>query len=29
MNFDQIAEFVKGAEDGKRIAATQIEEFRI
>lgn len=29
MNFDQIAEFVKGAEDGKRIAATQIEEVRI
>ena len=29
MNFDQIAQFVKGAEDGKRIAATQIEEVRI
>jgi len=29
MNFDQISEFVKGAEDGKRIAATQIEEVRI
>lgn len=29
MNFDQIAQFVKGAEDGKRIAATQIEEIRI
>jgi aconitate hydratase 2/2-methylisocitrate dehydratase len=29
MNFDQIAQFVKGAEDGKRIAATQIEDVRI
>ena len=29
MNFDQIAQFVKGAEDGKRIAATQIEEIRL
>ncbi len=29
MNFDQIKEFVKGAEDGKRIAATQIEEVRV
>lgn len=29
MNFDQISEFVKGAEDGKRIAATQIEDVRI
>jgi aconitate hydratase 2/2-methylisocitrate dehydratase len=29
MNFDQIAEFVKGAEDGKRIAATQIEDVRM
>jgi aconitate hydratase 2/2-methylisocitrate dehydratase len=29
MNFDQIAQFVKGAEEGKRIAATQIEEIRI
>lgn len=29
MNFDQIAQFVKGAEEGKRIAATQIEEVRV
>lgn len=29
MNFDQIAEFAKGAEDGKRIAATQIEDVKI
>ena len=29
MNFDQLKEFVKGAEDGKRIAATQIEEVRV
>lgn len=29
MNFDQIAQFVKGAEEGKRIAATQIEEVRL
>lgn len=28
MNFDQIAEFVKGAEDGARIAAVEIEEVR-
>jgi aconitate hydratase 2/2-methylisocitrate dehydratase len=26
MNFDQVASFVKGAEDGKRIAATMIED---
>ncbi len=29
MNFDQIEQFVKGAEDGKRIAAVQIEEVRV
>ena len=29
MNFDQISEFVKGAEDGKRIAATQIEDVKM
>lgn len=29
MNFDQISQFVKGAEEGKRIAATQIEDVRI
>ncbi|WP_339068774.1 bifunctional aconitate hydratase 2/2-methylisocitrate dehydratase [Teredinibacter turnerae] len=29
MNFDQVAEFVKGAEDGKRIAAMEIEEVRV
>lgn len=29
MNFDQIESFVKGAEDGKRIAAVQIEDVAI
>jgi len=29
MNFDQIASFVKGAEDGKRIAAVEIEEVKM
>lgn len=29
MNFDQVADFVKGAEDGKRIAAVEIEEVRV
>ncbi len=29
MNFDQISDFVKGAEDGKRIAATQVEEVKV
>lgn len=29
MNFDQIESFQKGAEDGKRIAATQIEEVKV
>ncbi|WP_082087072.1 bifunctional aconitate hydratase 2/2-methylisocitrate dehydratase [Teredinibacter purpureus] len=29
MNFDQIADFVKGAEDGKRIAAVEIEEVKV
>lgn len=29
MNFDQISQFVKGAEEGKRIATVQIEEVRI
>ncbi len=28
MNFDQVASFVKGAEDGKRIAATLIEDVK-
>lgn len=29
MNFDQIEKFVKGADEGKRIAAVEIEEVRI
>ena len=29
LNFDKIAEFVQGAEDGKRIAVTHIEEVRM
>jgi aconitate hydratase 2/2-methylisocitrate dehydratase len=29
MNFDQIESFVKGAENGKRIAATEIEEVKM
>jgi len=29
MNFDQLASFVKGAEDGKRIAAIEIEEVKV
>lgn len=29
MNFDQLEDFVKGAEDGKRIAAVEIEEVRV
>ncbi len=29
MNFDQLDTFVKGAEDGKRIAATQIEDVKV
>lgn len=29
MNFDQLDSFVKGAEDGKRIAATQIEDVKV
>ena len=29
MNFDQMTEFVKGAEDGKRIAATQVETVKM
>ncbi len=29
MNFDQIASFQKGADEGKRIAATQIEEVKM
>ena len=28
MNFDQIVEFQKSAEEGKRIAAVEIEEIR-
>ena len=29
MNFDQVSAFVKGAEDGKRIAAVEIEEVKV
>jgi len=29
MSFDQVAEFAKGAEDGKRIAAIQVEEVKM
>jgi aconitate hydratase 2/2-methylisocitrate dehydratase len=29
LNFDQIAEFQKSAEEGKRIAAIEIQEVRV